>query len=231
MKLSQSKLYKYSIFSLMIFIIGVILITFTKIFQNIDYQILYNLPLVWNEILTKIMVIITSIVSTETIIIISLIFFVWFLYKDQKTKAIIIFLVPAITATIVAILKNVIQRARPIGFQLIMETRNSLPSGHTVMAIVFLGMLYFLFYDHIKKKKIVKTSIIIIVVLVGLSRIYLGVHWFSDVFISVFLGISLLFFYIYIIKKNKLLEKPKLKKKTEKQKLKKKAKKQKLKKK
>lgn len=213
MKMSQAKLYKYSILSLLVFIIGVILITFTKIFQNIDYIILYNLPLVWNNILTKVMVVITSIVSTETVIIISLLFFVWFLYKKQKTKAIIIFLVPTITAAIIWLLKKIIQRARPVGFQLIMETRNSLPSGHTVTAVVFLGILYFLFYDSIKSKKIIKTIIITTITLVGLSRIYLGVHWFSDVFVSVFLGISLLFFYVYIIKKNRILEKQKSRKK------------------
>jgi len=159
------------------------------------------------------MVIITSIVSTETIIIISLLFFVWFLYKKQKTKAIIIFLVPTITAAIIWLLKKIIQRARPVGFQLIMETRNSLPSGHTVTAVVFLGILYFLFYDSIKSKKIIKTIIIATITLVGMSRIYLGVHWFSDVFVSVFLGISLLFFYVYIIKKNRILEKQKSRKK------------------
>lgn len=207
MNIKQSKLIQYSIISLIIFIIGVILVSFTILFRNIDNYILFNLPFLWKDLLTKIMIVITSVVSTEVIIIMSLIFFVWFLYKHEKAKAIIIFLVPSITATIIWLLKKIIQRARPIGYQLIIETRNSLPSGHTTMAVVFFGALFYLFYDKIKYKKTAIISSIIIVLLVGVSRIYLGVHWFSDIIISVFLGLSLLFGYIYLIRKYKLFNK------------------------
>lgn len=81
-------------------------------------------------------------------------------------------------------LKQVINRARPDAAHLVAVETLSYPSGHAMGAIAFYGFLIYLFYNF-KMNTWLKTSIIFIfiflVLAIGISRIYLGVHYPSDV--------------------------------------------------
>lgn len=73
------------------------------------------------------------------------------------------------------------------------------PSGHTASYVVFCGYLAYLALKYIKNEKLRTTLFIttlIIIVLIGPSRLYLHVHWFSDVIAGYLLGLSLLLFII-----------------------------------
>lgn len=81
-------------------------------------------------------------------------------------------------------LKNFFQRARPDFFPLFHEPSYSFPSAHAMNATVFyLCVAYFIFW-HLKNRKLGITLIVIfllLIFLIGISRIYLGVHFPSDV--------------------------------------------------
>ena len=83
------------------------------------------------------------------------------------------------------ILKLIVRRARPTGFRLIAETGYSFPSGHSMVSMAFYGYLIYLIYKNVRNKKLRWTLITcfsLLILIIGMSRIYLGVHYTSDVF-------------------------------------------------
>ncbi len=102
------------------------------------------------------------------------------------------------------LLKNILQRPRPTEFRLIDESGYSFPSGHSMVSMAFYGFLIYLIYKNVKNKKIKWTLIIILSILIcfiGISRIYLGVHYTSDVLGGFLISISYLVIYASIVKK------------------------------
>ncbi len=96
------------------------------------------------------------------------------------------FLVAVIgTQGTVMLLKDIVGRARPALFQpLVVETSYSFPSAHAAMSIAFFGFIGFLFFHHAhtwfgRLFAVVIPSIVAICI--GASRVYLGVHYVSDV--------------------------------------------------
>ena len=100
--------------------------------------------------------------------------------------------------------KFILQRPRPTEYRIINEVGYSFPSGHSITSMVFYGYLVYLTYKYINNKKIKIPLIIFLVLLIptiGLSRIYLGVHYASDVLCGFLLGIIYLILFISISKK------------------------------
>ena len=82
------------------------------------------------------------------------------------------------------ILKFIIARPRPEILRLVPEEGYSFPSGHAMVSMGFYGFLIYLIYTKIKNKKVKYPLIIFLSLLIltmGISRIYLGVHYFTDV--------------------------------------------------
>ena len=90
----------------------------------------------------------------------------------------------------VELFKTIFMSPRPLN-GLIVASGYSFPSGHTVSSLVFFGVLtYFVWknWDSVKIKALTGGLYISITALVGFDRIYLNVHWFSDIVGSIFLG-------------------------------------------
>ena len=100
--------------------------------------------------------------------------------------------------------KIVINRARPVDSIIPYPDKFSFPSGHTLTSMVFYFMLcYLLTYKKNKKTKIITYILtMIFIFLIGLSRVYLKVHYFSDVIGGLLIGIITLFIIINFINEN-----------------------------
>lgn len=105
------------------------------------------------------------------------------------------------------LLKKILRRPRPTEFRIVEETGYSFPSGHSMVSMAFYGYLIYLIYRYIKNKYIKWSLIVllsILICLIGISRIYLGVHYTSDVLGGFLLSISYLVVYISLIKNLKI---------------------------
>lgn len=100
------------------------------------------------------------------------------------------------------VFKEIIQRQRPENF---LETGFGFPSGHAVMAIVFFCCLIYLSRKYFKEKEkmFITFFSILLIVIILLGRLYLGVHWFSDVLGGIFLGGFVFLFNLYFFEKMK----------------------------
>ena len=101
---------------------------------------------------------------------------------------------------LIGILKNTFKRERPNIKRLVNEKGYSYPSGHTMTATIFYGFNIFLIIlsNLIMPLKISLIIILsILILLIGYTRIYLGVHYLSDVIGALLFGSSYLLLYIY----------------------------------
>lgn len=82
------------------------------------------------------------------------------------------------------ILKNIFTRPRPNHLRLIKQGGYSYPSGHAMISIAIYGFLIYYVYHKVKNKAL-KISLIglliLLIISIGLSRIYVGVHYPSDI--------------------------------------------------
>lgn len=104
------------------------------------------------------------------------------------------------------ILKRILQRPRPTEFRIIAESGYSFPSGHSMVSMAFYGYLIYLSYKYIKNKYIkwgLNFILGLLIVSIGISRIYLGAHYTSDVIGGFLISISYLI--IYVMTVNKLM--------------------------
>ncbi len=107
------------------------------------------------------------------------------------------------------LLKRILQRPRPTEYRIIEETGYSFPSGHSMISMAFYGYLIYLIYKYVKNKYIKWISIILLSILIcviGISRIYLGVHYTSDVLGGFLISISYLIIYISVVNKYLLVK-------------------------
>lgn len=88
-------------------------------------------------------------------------------------------------------LKNFFARERP-GNQLLEAAENfSFPSGHALMAVTFYGLIAYIVWHSVKNPKVKWTIIVLLIIwiiLVGVSRIYLRRHYYSDVMAGFAMG-------------------------------------------
>mgnify|MGYP003299002075 CR=1 FL=1 len=95
-------------------------------------------------------------------------------------------------------------RARPEDINLIIESGFSFPSGHSMVSLAFYGFFIYLLY-HQKWSKIKRLltciPLVILVFMIGLSRIYLGVHYASDVLAGFALAMAYLIIFIKLFYK------------------------------
>lgn len=115
-----------------------------------------------------------------------------FAFKKKFREFFMLVFMTEISYLLVFFIKLLVQRLRPpLELQLIQETGFSFPSGHSTVAACFYGLLILLVFKYIKNpwvKYLLVTICILIILSVGMSRIWLGVHYPTDVLSGFILG-------------------------------------------
>lgn len=143
---------------------------------------------------------VTKLANTMTILCIVVLLLIY-LEKKYEIMLGIATISSVVTNTII---KYLIRRPRPLHLRLITQGGYSFPSGHSMISICVYGFLIYLIYQEVKDKKL-KISLIVffifLIISIGLSRIYVGVHYPSDVIAGYLLASSLLIIIITICNK------------------------------
>ena len=132
-----------------------------------------------------------------------------FLFIKNKKIPMYISINLIVTAIFNLLLKNIIRRNRPVGYRLVEETGFSFPSGHSMASMAFYGLIIYLVFKYVKNKyaKIALcTFLSILIVAIGISRIYLGVHYASDVLAGFMISLLYLTLFTHLIKNDLELE-------------------------
>lgn len=203
----MSKKLKISLLLIICFIILTLLIFFDKMtgFDNFIYHLITSHM---NDSLTKVNKCFTFLGSTLFIIILSVFFFFFYLFKKRKNCSFIIASTIIISTILNNVIKLIIRRERPLVLALVNEKSFSFPSGHTMASTALYGiLLYFVIKSNLNKKVKIFLSIILVLIplLVGVSRIYLGAHYASDVLGGFILSSSLVLGVCHYIAKKELL--------------------------
>jgi membrane-associated phospholipid phosphatase len=106
-------------------------------------------------------------------------------YLGKREAALV--LMTLLSSPLSSVLKLMVGRPRPTPdlvavFQV--ETGNSFPSGHAFFAIVFWGLLAYFALTHLERRcfrMLTVYGLAVIIIWIGVSRVYLGAHWPSDV--------------------------------------------------
>lgn len=106
---------------------------------------------------------------------------------------------------ILYLVKNTLQRPRPdLNGIISLGSGFSFPSGHAMISIIFYGLCAYFLVKNLKMGIVNKYAVyiftIILVALIGFSRIFLGVHWFSDIVAGYALGLVWLVMAILFLK-------------------------------
>ena len=185
----------------LVIIICVLLFVITTIFVNLNKTVFFdtnihnfinNLP--FNDMFWKSI----TFLASPTFIIIALIFLIIFI--KNKIFSFLIFINTINVFLLNQGLKLIFSRPRP-EFKLIEEAGFSFPSGHAMISLSFYGFLIFIIWHmNLKHKNLLTILLVILIILVGFSRVYLGVHYPSDVLAGFVLSLAYLLIFIKIVK-------------------------------
>lgn len=157
-----------------------------------------------NTINNKIMLFITFLGKHQFLIPANLVLIFYFLFvKKQTWFSIRVITIGISSLVLMVLLKQLFQRKRPLSPLLKAAKGLSFPSGHAIMAVTFYGLLIYILQHSITTdwlKWFVTIFIIALIVLIGFSRIYLRVHYASDVAAGFIIGLLWLLLSLAVLK-------------------------------
>ena len=155
-----------------------------------------------NPTLNEVMLALTDLGAWQTVMAGMVLAAIWMVLRGRPILGIGLCVSVLMGEALVWILKGLLVRPRPsVDHALVTASGASFPSGHAFVAFAFYGYIVLLAFRHATgaKRAILGTIFIIIAFAIGVSRIYLGAHWPTDVLASYLLGVvwlATLFFMI-----------------------------------
>ena len=196
MKDKQTFMMKGSFALLLFMIIGYIVKFYPEMLVSFDQPIQTAIRGDLPETLTLLFRAITHLIDIPVIISWVLIVAFIFYRKQWKMESYLMLGNLTLAGILIVTFKNIYQRQRPEILHLVEEKGFSFPSGHSLAVTIMVGTLIVILSQRIKNtvwRKIVQIGLGIYLVSVLVSRIYLGVHYPSDVFASLCVGLGVLF--------------------------------------
>lgn len=160
-----------------------------------------------SDILTRVILFITDFASVKGVVALCAISLIGLFWKYYKSLFLVLNVIVSTIFNVV--LKNIMMVPRPNILRLAEETGYSFPSGHSMASVAFYGFVIYLVLSSKMNKylKIVISSLLVILIfIIGFSRVYLGVHNASDVIAGYALSTALLLVDVMILKKKGLVE-------------------------
>ena len=189
----------WAVISFILFVILTILVLL-KVTNKFDSAIDSYMISIRNDALTNFMVIITNIGGSYSLISITFLAILVAIIKQKRLplntmiNLVIVFLTSQI-------FKLIIHRPRPTGIFLTHANGYSYPSGHTMVSFAFFTFVAISLCEKIKNKTLklfIKIATAILIIMIGFSRIYLGVHYLTDIIGAYLLGTSYLLVFLNI---------------------------------
>ena len=174
--------------------------------ESFDFAVIEKLKPLVSDDLNSVMLFITFLGTHNFLIPANLVLIVYFLFiKKHKWYSIKIPVVALGGLLLMFLLKFLFNRPRPL-IPLLEEAKGlSFPSGHALMSVSFYGLLIYLVYHNIQKPAWARWALIVFLVLliltIGFSRVYLIVHYASDVIAGFAMGVIWLSLSIWIIRR------------------------------
>ncbi len=133
-----------------------------------------------------------SLLGFQVLWVVAVIVGLYFLWKHERLRLLVWIAALAGGEALDFLLKSWFARPRPtFADPLAVALYYSFPSGHAMLSLVTYGLLaYFLFHGlhHAYLRVPITVGLILLVALIGFSRIYLGVHYVSDVLAGFVVG-------------------------------------------
>ena len=196
MKDKQTFMMKGSFALLLFMIIGYIVKFYPEMLVSFDQPIQTAIRGDLPETLTLLFRAITHLIDIPVIISWVLIVAFIFYRKQWKMESYLMLGNLTLAGILIVTFKNIYQRPRPEILHLVEEKGFSFPSGHSLAVTIMVGTLIVILSQRIKNtvwRKIVQILLSLYIFSVLVSRIYLGVHYPSDVLASLCLGLGILF--------------------------------------
>lgn len=178
----------------LLFIMGLILGLLAKFNYTTGLDsFIYNFLIYFKSpMVTTFFKIVTNLGSTWFIILLNLVIIVSSLILKRK-EILIVPINSCLSVIFNNILKIIIRRPRPNVLRLIKERNFSYPSGHAMISFLFyITVISLINKSSIKYKKIINGFITVIIIMIGLSRVYLGVHHITDIIGGYLISTSIL---------------------------------------
>ena len=135
--------------------------------------------------LTRLAVAVTHIADTWSLVILVPIAAILLYFSGRRSEAVFVIVVVAGGRLLGVLIQVLVHRSRPAGVNLVpLPPQHSFPSGHALAAILFFGALSFIVLGEVRRPWLrygLIALFAVVSVAVGMSRVYLGVHWFGDV--------------------------------------------------
>ena len=198
--------------------IALLIIVIRQVFGNdqsaFDQEVFnYLMPYV-SDTNTAIMKVFTFLGSYQFLIPAFLLFFAWYYFRKKNKWYFIKILTIAVSNLLLLFgLKFFFNRPRPL-IPLLKEVPGlSFPSGHALMGLTFFGLIIYIVYRDVSNKWlkwIIIILLVFIILLVGFSRVYLRVHYASDVIAGYCFGILSMMILLLMLKQVELFNARKL---------------------
>lgn len=173
--------------------------------QQFDFLVFDAVAVLVSPGMTGFMKFITSLGNHNFLIPANLSLIVYFLFmKKHRWYSIKIPVVALGGVMLMFLLKQLFNRPRPLIPLLEPVSGLSFPSGHALMSVSFYGLLIFLAWENVNKrlwKWVIISLLFLLILLIGFSRIYFRVHYFSDVLAGFAAGIIWLTLSIWAVRR------------------------------